>query len=47
MLKLTNVLKEFIFDCEVKNYSPSVNDECDEKTCICNVGGKQKYFRID
>lgn len=22
LLKLTNVLKEFIFDCEVKNYSP-------------------------
>ena len=25
----------------------SVNGECDEKTCICNVGGTQKYFRID
>lgn len=22
----------------------SVNEECDEKTCICNVGGKEKPF---
>lgn len=31
------------------NYSCnlSINDFCLEKTCICNIGGKEKYFDIE